>query len=582
MNKNKSHIVVIVLAVLIIIASGYFLFSNSKQNTFNSEPAFEYTTNTPSASDQNVATTTELVLLPNDQYELFIQSEYDKRNNYFPKVQYKEAGKVESGKYAGFNRLVASVEYDEPGGPTIYVFATNDYKSFVLDKDSASYYDQDQNINKSKISSIDVVSANFPETIPLSNFILVKKNIDLNPTFSASEKLPDLVPGFSIYTNKPNSTNGDDYISGSSDVYLQDKNLIATKYSLMTAEEYSRAKDPESYDYKFYKSTDIVTSKPIYKEYGKFSPSGCGSIDNTYVLKDISIDDLSQIGKTVKGTELYILKDPNHSLNKNQYDKKVTVWKDAFFELNNSATPSYQDYLSKNPVLIFKDSLGRWIALGEWEYQTGGGCGKPVIYLYPENPTEVSVKLLNSMNFSVDIPTYAGGWNVLAKPDGSLVDLKPEKTDCNKINSNLEGSEYFKNACKENNYPYLYWAGYTTNAYPIIKDGWIVNSDDLESFLDKKLTDIRLNEKEKADFLEYWIPKILSKNSTYYRLSFLQTSDMNKFVPMYINPKPDTIFRIFLDWEPLGELPSDPIKPQVLNSLIRKGFTVVEWGGINK
>jgi len=42
---------------------------------------------------------------------------------------------------------------------------------------------------------------------------------------------------------------------------------------------------------------------------------------------------------------------------------------------------------------------------------------------------------------------------------------------------------------------------------------------------------------------------------------------------------PDTVFRIFLDWDGMDSLPSRTIDPQRLDKLNRQGFTVVEWGG---
>ena len=47
---------------------------------------------------------------------------------------------------------------------------------------------------------------------------------------------------------------------------------------------------------------------------------------------------------------------------------------------------------------------------------------KPVIYLYPETPTEVSVKLTIDGELTCTYPAYDKGWdNVTAHPDGTLV-----------------------------------------------------------------------------------------------------------------------------------------------------------------
>lgn len=47
---------------------------------------------------------------------------------------------------------------------------------------------------------------------------------------------------------------------------------------------------------------------------------------------------------------------------------------------------------------------------------------KPVIYLYPEEPTEVTVTLDYSGELTYTYPAYGDGWTVTAYPDGTLID----------------------------------------------------------------------------------------------------------------------------------------------------------------
>ncbi len=186
------------------------------------------------------------------------------------------------------------------------------------------------------------------------------------------------------------------------------------------------------------------------------------------------------------------------------------------------------------------------------------------------------------MNFTLDIPTYNGQWDVLANPDGELKDLQPQETDCDKINSSVAGSEYAQDACRRGIYPYLYWEGQTSGSYPIANGGWIVSKNEVAGFLDGKLTEIGLTEKEKTDMMSYWLPQLMSKNAPYYRLSFFQTQTMNKFIPTQVSPKPDSVLRIFLDWSALASMPSTQPVPEVLNHFDRKGFVMVEWGGLKQ
>ena len=91
-----------------------------------------------------------------------------------------------------------------------------------------------------------------------------------------------------------------------------------------------------------------------------------------------------------------------------------------------------------------------------------------------------------------------------------------------------------------------------------------------------------LSDKEKEEMTSYWVPEMLAKNAPYYRISFIQTKDMNAFIPMKVTPIPDTVFRIFLDWQPLSAKPTIALAPESLDHLNRQGFTFVEWGGLRQ
>ena len=47
---------------------------------------------------------------------------------------------------------------------------------------------------------------------------------------------------------------------------------------------------------------------------------------------------------------------------------------------------------------------------------------KPVIYLYPEQETMVSVSLDYAGTLTATYPAYENGWRVTAEPDGTLHD----------------------------------------------------------------------------------------------------------------------------------------------------------------
>ena len=67
-------------------------------------------------------------------------------------------------------------------------------------------------------------------------------------------------------------------------------------------------------------------------------------------------------------------------------------------------------------------------------------------------------------------------------------------------------------------------------------------------------------------------------STPYVRLTWFGTQQLNALAPLYVTPKPDTMIRIFLDFEGLKN--PTQIKPQTLSAIPRKGFTLVEWGGL--
>jgi hypothetical protein len=206
---------------------------------------------------------------------------------------------------------------------------------------------------------------------------------------------------------------------------------------------------------------------------------------------------------------------------------------------------------------------------------------KPVIYLYPKITTDVTVQI-DKVNLEVDVPKYKNAWVVQAQPNGKLKDLQPQFTDCMSLDNTSFGLEYTRNACKKNEYPYIYWAGKSRVDYEGINEGFIVERANLVSFMNSKLNEIGLSDKEKFDMLEYWLPMIQKKNKPFYKVSFLLNAEMDKMAPLTISPKPDTILRVFLDYEGLDSKPRKELLPQKFKKLERKGFTVIEWGGAKR
>ena len=175
---------------------------------------------------------------------------------------------------------------------------------------------------------------------------------------------------------------------------------------------------------------------------------------------------------------------------------------------------------------------------------------KPMIYLYPERMTKVSVKLGYENKLTTTYPKYNNGWVVTANPNGDLYD---------------ENGNYYYG---------LYWEGLNKLNFSF-EDGFVVSNDNLIEFLEEKLTVLGLNDKERNEFIVYWLP-ILEQNK-YNLIRFESMDAINSEMPLEVSPTPDTVIRVLMEYKPLDE--KVDIVPQKLTSPVRNGFTVVEWGG---
>ena len=180
-----------------------------------------------------------------------------------------------------------------------------------------------------------------------------------------------------------------------------------------------------------------------------------------------------------------------------------------------------------------------------------GTCilGKPVIYLYPETTTEVTVELTLDGELTTVYPAYDNGWRVTAQPDGTLTDSSGRKYYC------------------------LYWEGKSDADFDL-SQGFCVPGSDTAVFLENALAQLGLTEREANEFIIYWLPQL--EVNPYNRITF-QTDAYTDIAQLSVSPAPDTTIRVFMVWQGL-DAPVE-IEPQILTAPSRTGFTVVEWGG---
>ena len=173
---------------------------------------------------------------------------------------------------------------------------------------------------------------------------------------------------------------------------------------------------------------------------------------------------------------------------------------------------------------------------------------KPVLYLYPEETTEVTVQFEHPERLTTVYPAYSDGWTVTASPDGNLFDGR-------------------------RNYYALYWEE-SSDYIPDFRTGFIVE-DNYDEFLEEKLDEIGLSEREANEFIMYWLP-ILEKNGKSI-VHFELTESRENNNRLLISPAPDSLLRVAIHIKKADG--SERVIEQQLEHFERTGFTAVEWGG---
>ncbi|MBR4005267.1 MAG: hypothetical protein IKI90_05410 [Treponema sp.] len=204
-------------------------------------------------------------------------------------------------------------------------------------------------------------------------------------------------------------------------------------------------------------------------------------------------------------------------------------------------------------IATFNDGSQKSYSMTYYVY-CGGAAekAKPVIYLYPKKKQDVTVSVSPEGGVTESIPEMGKAWKVTAWPDGKIVEKKSKKE-----------------------YPYLFWESRDVNAPTDRSEGFVVKTEELQTFFEQKLSILGLNEKEIKDFTEYWVPEMQGK--PYVFVTFYSQERIDREAPLKVSPKPDSVIRVYFDHIKLDE-PFE-VPEQKLEKAERKGFAVVEWGG---
>ena len=169
---------------------------------------------------------------------------------------------------------------------------------------------------------------------------------------------------------------------------------------------------------------------------------------------------------------------------------------------------------------------------------------KPILYLYPEAETDVTVTLGRPERVTHSYPT--------AQPDGTLTDLRT-------------GRALYS----------LYYENLSPVPLPQTDEGFVVRGADTAAFLEEKLAVLGLNDREAEEFIVYWLPRLEENEWNYVR--FASPEELAAEMPLEIEPQPDSLIRVLMLFRPLAE--PITVTEQSLETPRRTGFTAVEWGG---
>ena len=275
--------------------------------------------------------------------------------------------------------------------------------------------------------------------------------------------------------------------------------------------------------------------------------AGCGS--QGYIITSVNAATLKQIGTSKAGQKIYQLP-LDAPLVKELYEEDYN--KGEFLpEGDPLKNLTLQQFVDKHAYFLAENGFGEYVVFQRSDMFLRGGCGKPVVYLYPTVPTRVNV--LVGADVVLSEPYYEkDGWqNVFAAPNGEL-------------------------AYRGNIYSSLYWEGYGHGEYPEITEGRVVERARAPEVMRADLLAQGFIAKEIDDFMEFWEPRL--PDTPYVRLTWFGTQAMNKLAPLTISPAPQTVIRTFLDFE--GMQAPIAMKAQRFNAPARNGFTATEWGGL--
>jgi hypothetical protein len=551
--------VAIFVVILILLAAGAFWLQSRTHKPMDNNQTTENGQNNNQQVNSQEPLVSDLIdwhYPTKTGLDIFTDTEYGR--TIASQSEFYSVGTFKSGQYQGKNLVYAEVSMDCPCSPVVLRLVVDPAATSNSFKLLKNYSDPLDNLSE---EAIDMGSLKVDATTKISD-------LEAPATLRGPQPNQDLIlakagPFQSAY-NIFNATN-----------------LKPVYFDAKVGQVYTTPDNPQQVD-QFFRNYGFYVKMPdwnvaIYKivpnfvgndnipkvtwdgggvnkdEFQFVRVNGCGSTDFAAVMDvgTVKMSDLKEVGKTSQGDLVYEFKDSNVQMLKDMYNNDYHPFNPSTGQETDKLT--YEQVVASHPMFFWVDPFDRLIQFKNKSFVVSQAeCGKPAIYLYPTKTQSVSVKVDPQGGFSKTDPEYGNGWNVVADPSGKIM---------------VNGKEY----------PYLFWEG-RGGLYQMPDKGFVVESKNIHPFLTDKLSKLGLNQKESAEFIEYWEPQMHA--APYYFVSFMGNDVMDQLAPLMVSPAPDTVIRVLMDFKPL----QSPVSVQGydIKTPIRRGFTVVEWGGVKR
>eukprot|EP01029_Cantina_marsupialis_P000566 TRINITY_DN10401_c0_g4_i1.p1 TRINITY_DN10401_c0_g4~~TRINITY_DN10401_c0_g4_i1.p1 ORF type:complete len:419 (+),score=110.13 TRINITY_DN10401_c0_g4_i1:149-1405(+) len=201
--------------------------------------------------------------------------------------------------------------------------------------------------------------------------------------------------------------------------------------------------------------------------------------------------------------------------------------------------------------------------------------GKPVIVFHPTEAVEVAnvkISLSKQWDFSssypipnVDTKQCLAWRNLSISKDGMIKFSKTDRT-----------------------YPYLFWEADTNG---LIEESYFrkqlseqelrfcISSEEVAGWLDTTLERLGLDVRERCDMITFWLGELL--RYPFNKITFMNLETYTSIAPLTIEPKPESIRRVFMLFEGCEEMVDVQGPCEVPQIEECDGFYVTEWGGMN-